>query len=135
MFVPWCNGSTAVFGTACLGSNPGGTTFKKIIDCISIRFAVDFVLGWLLGWLFLRMDILLFLLNISFLFPDSLIVEKSFSIYLAFESIFLIKELYSLMFRGLAFNLCIAIIILTVLHFLYFVGIFPSITNLRRLIG
>lgn len=27
-FVPWCNGSTTVFGTVCLGSNPGGTTFK-----------------------------------------------------------------------------------------------------------
>ena len=25
--VLWCNGSTAVFGSACLGSNPGKTTF------------------------------------------------------------------------------------------------------------
>ena len=24
--VLWCNGSTAVFGSACLGSNPGKTT-------------------------------------------------------------------------------------------------------------
>jgi hypothetical protein len=24
-FVPWCNGSTVDFGSACLGSNPGGT--------------------------------------------------------------------------------------------------------------
>ena len=24
--VPWCNGSTTVFGTVSLGSNPGGTT-------------------------------------------------------------------------------------------------------------
>ena len=23
--VPWCNGSTADFGSACPGSNPGGT--------------------------------------------------------------------------------------------------------------
>lgn len=28
MFVSWCNGSTAVFGTACLGSSPGETTDK-----------------------------------------------------------------------------------------------------------
>ena len=28
--VLWCNGSTAVFGSACLGSNPGKTTnFKR----------------------------------------------------------------------------------------------------------
>ena len=26
MIVLWCNGSTAVFGSACLGSNPGKTT-------------------------------------------------------------------------------------------------------------
>ncbi len=25
----WCNGSTAVFGTACLGSNPGWSTNKS----------------------------------------------------------------------------------------------------------
>ncbi len=25
--VPWCNGSTSDFGSACPGSNPGGTTF------------------------------------------------------------------------------------------------------------
>ena len=25
--VLWCNGSTAVFGSACLGSNPGKTTY------------------------------------------------------------------------------------------------------------
>lgn len=28
--VLWCNGSTAVFGSACLGSNPGKTTFKSL---------------------------------------------------------------------------------------------------------
>lgn len=27
-FVQWCNGSTADFGSACLGSNPGWTTIK-----------------------------------------------------------------------------------------------------------
>ena len=27
--VLWCNGSTAVFGSACLGSNPGKTTQKE----------------------------------------------------------------------------------------------------------
>ena len=27
--VLWCNGSTAVFGSACLGSNPGKTTKQK----------------------------------------------------------------------------------------------------------
>ena len=27
--VLWCNGSTAVFGSACLGSNPGKTTIIK----------------------------------------------------------------------------------------------------------
>lgn len=26
--VQWCNGSTTVFGSVCLGSNPGRTTFK-----------------------------------------------------------------------------------------------------------
>ena len=26
--VSWCNGSTTVFGTVCLGSNPGETTIK-----------------------------------------------------------------------------------------------------------
>jgi hypothetical protein len=25
----WCNGSTSVFGTACLGSNPGGVTLNQ----------------------------------------------------------------------------------------------------------
>lgn len=28
--VLWCNGSTAVFGSACPGSNPGKTTHKKM---------------------------------------------------------------------------------------------------------
>lgn len=28
-FAPWCNGSTPVFGTVCLGSNPGGATLKR----------------------------------------------------------------------------------------------------------
>ena len=27
--VQWCNGSTTVFGTVCLGSNPGWTTKKN----------------------------------------------------------------------------------------------------------
>ena len=27
--VLWCNGSTTVFGSVCLGSNPGKTTHKK----------------------------------------------------------------------------------------------------------
>ncbi len=26
LIVPWCNGSTSDFGSACPGSNPGGTT-------------------------------------------------------------------------------------------------------------
>ena len=25
----WCNGSTTVFGTVCLGSNPGRATLKR----------------------------------------------------------------------------------------------------------
>ncbi len=29
MIVLWCNGSTAVFGSACLGSNPGKTTQRR----------------------------------------------------------------------------------------------------------
>jgi hypothetical protein len=29
MIVSWCNGSTAVFGSACLSSNLGETTTKK----------------------------------------------------------------------------------------------------------
>ena len=28
--VLWCNGSTAVFGSACLGSNPGKTTKRTL---------------------------------------------------------------------------------------------------------
>jgi len=28
--VRWCNGSTADFGSACLGSNPGRTTTGKL---------------------------------------------------------------------------------------------------------
>lgn len=31
MFVSWCNGSTTVFGTVCLGSNPGETTILKAL--------------------------------------------------------------------------------------------------------
>ncbi|MBO5272413.1 MAG: hypothetical protein J6B30_06325 [Muribaculaceae bacterium] len=34
--VLWCNGSTAVFGSACLGSSPGKTT-KKDADSLSRR--------------------------------------------------------------------------------------------------
>ena len=34
--VLWCNGSTAVFGSACLGSNPGKTTEKS--DYLCSRF-------------------------------------------------------------------------------------------------
>ncbi len=30
-FGPWCNGSTTVFGTVCLGSNPGGPTKRKTL--------------------------------------------------------------------------------------------------------
>lgn len=30
---PWCNGSTADFGSACLGSNPGGSTKNKNKGC------------------------------------------------------------------------------------------------------
>ena len=30
--VLWCNGSTAVFGSACPGSNPGKTTLKNTAD-------------------------------------------------------------------------------------------------------
>ena len=36
--VSWCNGSTAVFGSACLGSNPGETTIEKRFDFESNRF-------------------------------------------------------------------------------------------------
>ena len=32
MIVLWCNGSTAVFGSACLGSNPGKTTRKSALS-------------------------------------------------------------------------------------------------------
>ena len=28
--VPWCNGSTADFGSACPGSNPSGTALKAL---------------------------------------------------------------------------------------------------------
>ena len=33
----WCNGSTADFGSACLGSNPGWTTEGNLLR-LSIRF-------------------------------------------------------------------------------------------------
>ncbi len=36
MIVSWCNGSTTVFGSVCLGSSPGETTTKKRI---AMRFA------------------------------------------------------------------------------------------------
>ncbi len=36
MIVPWCNGSTPVFGTVSLGSNPGGTTRNHITDICSV---------------------------------------------------------------------------------------------------
>ncbi len=39
--VPWCNGSTADFGSAGSGSSPGGTT-KKVIELL--RFNDFFVL-------------------------------------------------------------------------------------------
>jgi hypothetical protein len=32
LFVSWCNGSTAVFGTACLGSNPSETTIFLAVE-------------------------------------------------------------------------------------------------------
>ena len=28
---PWCNGSTRVFGTLCLGSSPGGGSLKRVL--------------------------------------------------------------------------------------------------------
>ena len=38
--VLWCNGSTAVFGSACLGSNPGKTTQKKSFGFLPKLFFV-----------------------------------------------------------------------------------------------
>ena len=32
--VPWCSGSTSDFGSASLGSSPGGTTKKDVNDLI-----------------------------------------------------------------------------------------------------
>ena len=32
---PWCNGSTTVFGTVCLGSNPGGVAIVGNVYFIS----------------------------------------------------------------------------------------------------
>ncbi len=32
MIVSWCNGSTAVFGSACPGSNPSETTNKMTVE-------------------------------------------------------------------------------------------------------
>ncbi len=37
--VLWCNGSTAVFGSACLGSNPGKTTFLVAKSLKNQRFS------------------------------------------------------------------------------------------------
>ena len=31
VLVPWCNGSTADFGSACPSSNLGGTAFKNLL--------------------------------------------------------------------------------------------------------
>ena len=39
--VPWCNGSTAVFDTVSLGSNPSGTTTS---------FTPQKTLFWVLGY-------------------------------------------------------------------------------------
>ena len=38
MIVSWCNGSTAVFGSACLGSNPGETTINRNTICFVAVF-------------------------------------------------------------------------------------------------
>ena len=37
---PWCNGSTRVFGTLCLGSSPGGGTFAPGSAAIRGRAAI-----------------------------------------------------------------------------------------------
>ena len=42
MIVSWCNGSTAVFGSACLGSNPGETTIKSDLILNQIAFSILF---------------------------------------------------------------------------------------------
>ena len=39
MIVLWCNGSTTVFGSVCLGSNPGKTTYRKV-NRIAVNFFV-----------------------------------------------------------------------------------------------
>ena len=44
--VLWCNGSTAVFGSACPGSNPGKTTRLKAVrprsGCARLAFFMEF---------------------------------------------------------------------------------------------
>lgn len=40
--VLWCNGSTAVFGSACLGSNPGKTTHKVAVFAATF-FRIEYV--------------------------------------------------------------------------------------------
>lgn len=40
--VLWCNGSTAVFGSACLGSNPGKTTHKVVVFAATF-FRIEYV--------------------------------------------------------------------------------------------
>ena len=41
LFDPWCNGNTADSGSAFLGSNPGGSTERKLFSGLPF-----FVPGW-----------------------------------------------------------------------------------------
>ena len=36
--VQWCNGSTTVFGTVCLGSNPGWTTEVTLTHLVGVFY-------------------------------------------------------------------------------------------------
>ena len=38
LIVPWCNGSTSDFGSACPGSNPGGTTENASNEAFFVLF-------------------------------------------------------------------------------------------------
>ena len=42
----WCNGSTAVSGSACLGSNPGKSTKFKVNPLIINKMIRGFLLGF-----------------------------------------------------------------------------------------
>ena len=40
----WCNGSTTVFGTVCLGSNPGWSTLETLTLKVGVFFRITMMM-------------------------------------------------------------------------------------------